>query len=162
MSDIDVLFDKINFASKIDKPISDFSNWILSISIGLCLYFLERFNMVQSSNCDLFTIIYFFIVSLNMFNLLISGIVKYQIIMREILMNQSVGGLNKEKFFLLRKEKTDINKLSSVVDKYMNDWAEANNKINVIGKKIKILIVTTLLSVICSGAFLISLYIYLS
>lgn len=157
MKIIDDIFDKINFSSKIEKPLNDFSNWIFTISIGLLMFFLVKFKEVVSLDCLFSNVIFIIITILNMLNVLLSGITKYLMLSREIHMNQYIGEFNKKIFFNKNKEEVDF--IKSEVDTLVDSWTKEFNTIGKIGLLFNISIISTLISVVISGIFVVGLLI---
>lgn len=157
MKIIDEILDKINFFSKTEKPLNDFSNWIFTISIGLLMFFLVKFKEVISLDCLFSNVIFIIVTAINMLNVLLAGITKYLMLSREIRMNQYIGEFNKKIFF--KKDKEDVDFIKSEVETLLNSWVKEFNKIGKIGLLFNILIITTLISVLLSGIFVVGLLI---
>jgi hypothetical protein len=154
MGDIDQEFEKIDFASKTEKSIKDFTNWLLGISIGICGFIISVIDNQPTTISNYLKGLSILILTINLANVLLVGITKYKIVMREIQMMIEYGSL--KKISVLHKDyQTD----KADWEKHFENWTNEYNKIILIGKLLSASIKTTLSTVIISGASIILLVI---
>jgi hypothetical protein len=83
MEDFDKVFENIDFASKAEKSMKDFSNWLLGISIGLCGLMVSVIDNQPALISYYLKALSISVLIINMANVLLVGITKYKIVMRE-------------------------------------------------------------------------------
>ena len=150
MEDFDKVFENIDFASKAEKSMKDFSNWLLGISIGLCGLMVSVIDNQPALISYYLKALSISVLIINMANVLLVGITKYKIVMRETQMMIEYGSL--KKISVHPKDKiTD----KVEWDKHFKKWTTEYNKITTIGKLLSASIKTTLSTVIISGASII-------
>ena len=152
MTDFDELFDKFQHSEQTVKSYREFINWVLGISIGICA--ITIFNIRDLNLCFCILIYYKVIIIMTMLNTLITGYAKYYIHMRDINMNTLYGSLKKLSTF----SKINNTKQEVIKEKWTtitNQWAIEHNKITTIAKLLNISIITTVITFISVGLFII-------
>ena len=161
MSNIDSTFQDFEFSVKADKPISDFSNWIFGISVGMCALLIFQMQNLEVDKYCFTKLIYILLVILSMINLLFVGYTKYLIFKRDIGMGVKYGAFKKS-VILSEKHKGspefETEKTNAL--KYVEEYLVEYNKITKVSKFLNISIWTTISTVILTGIFIIFLLIF--
>jgi hypothetical protein len=150
MNSLDELFSEVQFSDKAEKPLEDFSNWILGISIGICALLI--FNI---KNLDLYRYcfsrpLYITVVIISMLNTVLVGINKYKILTRAINMGVHQGELRKLAFFS-KTSTPNSAEIENETKLIFNKWSQEYNNIKIIGKIHNVTLFTTVITLILTG-----------
>lgn len=156
MKDFDEIFEEYQYANKAEKSIKEFSNWILGISIAICTVLLFKMDEFNVSKITCGKLIYIQITILSLISTLIAGYCKYRIYLRDIGMSIHHEELKKLLIFskIKDKKKEDVKSEWTVI---YDKWVKEFNKLNPIGKLIKISSVLTFVTILIAGLYIIIL-----
>jgi len=158
MNDVDKKFQDFEFSTKADKPISEFSNWIFGISAGMCALLIFQMKDFDIEKYTFLKMIYILLVIWSMINLMLTGYSKYLVFKRDIDMGVKYGTFKKSVVLLESYKETpnyDIEKIN--VMRIFNEYLVEYNKIRKVGKYLNISILTSVITVLLTGVFILLL-----
>lgn len=145
------VFNDFDFTEKTNKPISVFSNWIYSISVGFCTILIFKLPDINTFEVPLKFCIKPLVI-LSMINCLYVSFVKYYILIRDINMASRQGVLSKIIKLGTNKDKDEV---KQEWDKEYEKWISEYNKIKSMGRLLNISIFSTSLIVIMTGIIIV-------
>ncbi len=153
MANFDDIFDEFQYSNKAEKSLKEFSNWIFGISIGICALLVFQMKGFDLTKFCFSKLIYLVITIFSMLNVLLTGYNKYLILKRDTSMSILYGALKKLVIFSKRNDKK-TEEIKEEWDRIFNDWAKEFNEIKKIGKILNWTIITTLISILSAGVFI--------
>ena len=150
MTNLDEIFNQIQFSDKAEKSLEDFSNWIFGISIGICAILIFQIKDFNLSKYCFNKIFYISIVIFSMINSLLVGYNKYLILKRATMMGVQYGVLRKLAFFSKIKEKKP-DEIAKEAELIFSKWSSEYNIIKKIGRIHNITLITTLITLVATG-----------
>ena len=149
-----ISIESLNFADKTEKSLKEFTNWILGITVG-AFYIL----LVNISNLDLEQIpngklIYNGLVGYSLITVLVTGLTKYQLLLRDNKMSISYSTLLKLRLLQTTKSKEEIRK---EWDEAFSKWHYEHSKIPLMSRFLNLSILATSLLLLGIGIFIIKL-----
>jgi hypothetical protein len=153
MADTSKIIENFSTFEKAEKSISAFSNWIFGISSAVCVFVILKIEGNDMYNYKELSCLIIGLIIIAMANTLFTGILKYFVIKREIAMGIKLGLVKK---MIMMKEidgKDDIetrNKMGQNIDA----WFTEHNKMASIGRALNISVITTLISILSIGIFI--------
>jgi hypothetical protein len=150
MTDFEQAFEKIRFSAEAEVSIREFSNWILTISIGISSLLI--FKIEQLKLTEIGFIVYKIIFIISMLNTFIAGVLKFYILNRETRINIKIGLLKKLVFF----DKSITSEQDSKWDKILKAYTHEYNKIDKVAQLLNALIYSTIFLILCVGIFFIA------
>lgn len=172
MTHFDEIFEQLKYSDKAENSLKEFNNWILGISIGIfvMLIFQIKGYDIAKNNCIKFT--YVILVIVSMINTFLVGYNKYKILKRDTILEIKYGTMKKISIYSkikyeksntesnperIKEREIEIDKDKVEMSKVFSEWASEFNKIKRIGEFFNITIITTLITVVTSGIFILIL-----
>lgn len=153
MINFDKVFEEYQHSDKTEKSLSEFSNWILGISTGICALFIFEIRDFDFSMCIYIKPFYRGIAIFAIANTFLTGYSKYFILKRNVAMSIKYDTLKKLEIF----SKINKSKPEEIKDEWtqtFNELAIQHNKITCMAKLLKISIFTTLITIAAIGIFI--------
>ncbi len=155
MTNFDNIFEEFQYSDKAEKSLKEFSNWILSISIGIGALLVTQIKEFDLPKYDFNKIIYLTILICSMLNILVTGYNKYMILKRDTIMSIKYGSL-KKLMILSKINNKRPEEIKEEWNKIFAEWANEFNKIKRIGQILNISVVTILITILFIGVFIIT------
>lgn len=156
MTNFDNIFEEIQYSGKAEKSLKEFSNWIFGISIGITALLIFQMKGFDLSKFCYSKLIYLIIVGYSMLNILLTGFNKYLILRRDTIMSIKYGNLKKLVVFSKINDKKQ-DEIKEDWSKVFNEWTTEFNKIKTIGQILNLTIITTSISILLSGVFIMAI-----
>lgn len=168
MTLFDEVFEQIKYSDKAENSLKEFNNWILGISIGIFVMLIFQIKEYDIAKNNFLKIIHIILVILSIINTFLVGYNKYKILKRDTILDIKYGLMKKISINSnIKYQKTekkedierDLEKDKEEMSKIFNDWVFEFNKIKIIGDIFKVTIITTLITVVTSGIFVLMIII---
>jgi len=156
ISNFDEVFEKKQYSAKTENSFRELSNWLLAISTGICALLIFEIRSFDFSKCIYIRHLYKGILIFSMSNTFLTGFSKYFIFKRDIAMSIKYGSLKKLVVFSeIDKSKPEDNK--NEWTKLFEEWSIEYNKIKCVGTLLNLSIITTLITIIAVGIFIVTI-----
>ena len=156
MTNFDNIFEEVQYSDKAEKSLKEFSNWIFGISIGICALLVFQMKGFDLSKYCFSKLIYLIIVIYSMLNILLTGYNKYLILKRDTIMSIKYGSLKKLVIFSkINNQKQE--EIKEEWSKIFTEWSVEFNKIKTIGQILNVSIFTTMIALLFSGLFIMTI-----
>lgn len=153
MENFDNLFEELVSPKKAEDPLKEFSNWILGISIGLCVFLISESSDLLVQFCKSFKSLYIVILILSMLNVFLCGLNKYLILKRESILSvkQAIFRKIMSRFTL---KQIEFNEANADWEKHMEVWRIEFDKIRSIEYILNITLILTLITILLTGFYI--------
>ena len=147
-----ISIESLNFAEKTEKSLKEFTNWILGISVGAFYILLVNIKNLNIEEIQYGKLIYKALVGYSLATILVTGLTKYHLLLRDNKMSVSYSTLLKLRLLKTTKSKEEI---KEEWDKAFSKWHYEHSKVQLMSKFLNLSIVATSILIIGIGIFLI-------